>query len=198
MQRLAAELPSGRPVTRATVVLALTVLASGSSPVTGQPPSESLYVEPLRWTDDTGKEVELASFRGHPVALSMFYTECPTLCPITLQKLREIDHAFALRQDLQIVLVSYDSARETPRRLAQFRRREKLPSERWHLLSGDESSVLRLARRIGLGSFQDLGEHIIHSFRIVLLDEDGVERKALDARHSGVSSLFDPPTGTGP
>jgi protein SCO1/2 len=172
--------------------LAFAILAFGQAAAAGQLPSESLYVEPLRFRDDAGAPVELARFRGHPVALSMFYTDCSTLCPITLQKLREIDGAFAHRSmDLQIVLVSYDSVHETPRRLAHFRQREKLSSERWHLLSGDESSVERLARRIGLGSFQDLGEHIVHSFRIVTLDEDGVQRKALDARHDRVFSLFD-------
>jgi protein SCO1/2 len=169
-------------------------LLAASAGASGELPFGSLYLEPLRWTDDSEAAVELASFRGQTVALTMFYTECSSACPITLAKLREIEKAFAERgRDLQIVLVSYDSRHDTPRRLARFRRRETLLGERWHLLSGSQPSVERLARRLGLGSYVDVGEHIVHSFRIVLLDEDGVVRKTLDAKHDKVASLFDVP-----
>ena len=172
----------------AFAALALSAQGVGASDL----PAGSLYVEPLRWTSDTEARIELGSFRGHAVALTMFYTDCSSACPLTLAKLRELDRAFAQRGlDLQIVLVSYDSAHDTPRRLARFRRREALPSERWHLLSGGPASVERLARRLGLGSYVDLGEHIVHSFRIVLLDGDGVVRKALDPKHDKVDSWFE-------
>ena len=177
---------------RAGLGLAALMLLAASAGASGELPSGSLYLEPLRWTDDSEAAVELADFRGQTVALTMFYTECSSACPITLAKLREIEKAFAERsRDLQIVLVSYDTMHDTPRRLARFRRREKLVGERWHLLSGPERSVERLARRLGLGSDVDLGEHIVHSFRIVLFDEDGVVRKTLDAKHDKVSSLFE-------
>ena len=170
------------------LALALAVLALGPA---AAGPSDSLYLEPLRFIDDTGATVELAAFRGQPVALTMFYTECSSACPITLAKLREIERAFATRgMELQIVLVSYDSAHDNPRRLARFRQREALPEAKWHLLSGPAPSVARLARRLGLGSYVDLGEHIVHSFRIVLLDPDGVMGRTLDAKNGKVSSLF--------
>lgn len=173
----------------ALVALAFARAGTGAS---YQLPSDSLYLERLGWTDDSGTAVELADFRGETVALSMFYTECSSACPITLAKLREIEKAFAKRSlGLQIVLVSYDSRQDTPRHLARFRRREKLPTERWHLLSGPAPSVGRLAGRLGLGSYVDLGEHIVHSFRIVLLDQDGVVRNSLDAGRDKVSSLFE-------
>ena len=171
--------------------LAVAVLTASSFAAAGELPAGSLYLEPLQWTDDTGAPVELSDFRGQPVALTMFYSECRSTCPITLAKLRAIDAAFALRkQDVQIVLVSYDSRRDLPRQLARFRRSERLPAGRWHLLSGSPSGVARLAGRIGLGSYVDLGEHVVHSFRILLLDGEGVARGALDARHSDVASLF--------
>ncbi len=169
--------------------LALPGVGTGAS---SDLPLDSLYREPLQLTDDSGVAVELSAFRGQTVAMSMFYTECSSACPITLAKLREIEKAFVQRHlDLQVVLVSYDSRQDTPRHLARFRRRETLPTERWHLLSGTARSVERLAGRLGLGSYVDLGEHIAHSFRVVLLDGDGVVRKALDSSHDKVSSLFD-------
>ena len=176
------------------LAFALAALGLGAAPQgpSAELPPESLYREPVRWTSDSGATVELADFQGQTVVLSMFYSECSSICLITVEKLRKIEKAFAQRgQKLQIVLVSYDSLHDTPSRLARFRRREQLPVDRWHLLSGTSRSVERLARRIGLGSYVDAGEHIVHSYRIVLLDADGVVRKALDPKHDKVASLFE-------
>jgi protein SCO1/2 len=176
------------------LALALVALGLGASPAGPSPelPSDSLYREPLKWTSDSGATVALADFRGQTVVLSMFYSECSSICFLTLGKLREIEKAFAERNlKLQIVLVSYDSLHDTKHRLARFRRREELPVDSWHLLSGKARDVKRLALQIGLGSYVDLGEHIVHAYRIVLLDEDGVVRKTLDPKHNKIASLFE-------
>jgi len=155
-------------------------------------PRESLYREPWRWTDDRGSDVSLSSFRGAAVVLTMFYTDCPSTCLTTLAKLREIDRAFASRnQPATFVLVSYDSSNETATTLARYRLIHRLPTERWILLAGPEPQVQKLAARIGLGSYIDLADHIIHSYRIVLLDDVGMIHRTLDAKHNRVASLFD-------
>jgi cytochrome oxidase Cu insertion factor (SCO1/SenC/PrrC family) len=122
----------------------------------------------------------------------MFYTQCRSLCPSTLGKLIEIQKAFDQRgQSIEIVLVSYDSNHDQPRKLARFRQQQHLPAA-WHLLSGSPEATARLAGRIGLGRYLDLGDHIFHEYRIVLLNADGVVEKALDWRHDKVAALFEP------
>lgn len=159
----------------------------------GALPAGSLYDERLKWTDDSGARVELSAFRGRPVVLTMFYSDCATTCSITLGKLREIEAAFDERGIAgEFVLVSYDTSFDTPQILARFRERHRLPPGRWHLLTGTSKGVRTLAKRIGLGDYRNLGEHIQHSFRIILLDENGVPRKELDPFHTKVSRLFDP------
>jgi protein SCO1/2 len=171
-------------------VAALVLLAGGPPSLTAR---ASLYDEPLAFVDDSGARVELSSFRGRRIVLSMFYTQCSSICPATLGKLTEIQKAFTARA-LPIELVSYDSNRDGPRRLARFRERERLPSQ-WRLLSGSPEATERLARRIGLGRYLDLGDHIFHDYRIVLVDEAGVVTKALDWRHNKVASLFETDAG---
>jgi len=163
--------------------------AQGASPA--RPPDVSLYDEALRFVDDTGTQLDLSSFQGRQVLLTMFYTRCRSACPATMGKLRQIDQAFADRgRSIEIVLVSYDSDFDHPKMLARYRDREKLPP-RWRLLSGQPLQVERLAQHIGLWRYLDMGDHIFHSYRIVLLDEAGVVRKALDSDHNNVSSLFE-------
>jgi protein SCO1 len=154
-------------------------------------PAGSLYDEAFRWTDDSGARVELAELRGRPVVVTMFYCNCSTTCMNTLSKLQEIETKFEQRHvTAEFVLVSYDSSLDTPRELSRFRERHKIPRPHWHLLHGSAASVKRFATRIGLGDYADSGDHIAHSFRILLLDENGVANKALDAWHTDVSRLF--------
>lgn len=120
--------------------LAIAFFGRSMDPVAaGRPessPGGSLYLEPLRFADDAGTPLELSTFQGRQVILTMFYARCRSTCPATLGKLRQIDKAFAERgRPIEIVLVSYDSDFDRPKRLARFRDREKLPPQ-WRLLSG--------------------------------------------------------------
>jgi len=161
------------------------------------PPGGSLYQEPLSFIDDAGVRLDLSNFRGRQIILSMFYTRCRSTCPATLGKLRQIERAFAEHaRPIEIVVVSYDSA-DNPRRLAHYRNQEQLPAA-WHLLSGRPDQVERLAQRIGLGRYLNMGDHIFHSYRIVLVDEAGVVRRALDPDHNNVLSLFEDAAGASP
>lgn len=182
-----------RPLVRTLSVVA-GALFGVALPAAAAPalPAGSLYEEPFRWTDDSGVQVELSEFRGRPVILTMFYGNCSSICPVTLRKLREIDTAFEQRGiTADFVLVSFDSTFDTPRALARFRERHKLPPDRWHLLAGPARSVRSFAKRIGLGDYVNQGDHIAHSFRILLLDEAGVARNALEPWHASVASLFE-------
>jgi protein SCO1 len=187
-------LRAGQPTVLAGGVAVLIVLSVAMARAqTARPaswPEESLYREAFRFTDDAAAHLDMSSFQGRQVILTMFYTRCQSACPITVDKLREIDKAFAERsRPVEIVLVSYDSA-DSPRTLAGYRAREKLPPH-WHLLCGRPEHVERLARRIGLGRYLDMGNDIFHAYRIVLLDETGVLRKALESRRDKVPSLFE-------
>jgi len=154
--------------------------------------SNSLYSLAATFRDDTGREVKLSSFRGKPVVLAMFYSECTSRCPMTLERLRAIDEAFAARKEaVDIVLVSFDVRRETTKTLARFRKRERLPKERWHLLRGSEEATQSLARAVGFGNVLDLGDHFVHPVRIVKMDAEGTITKTLDLEHRDVAAFVE-------
>jgi cytochrome oxidase Cu insertion factor (SCO1/SenC/PrrC family) len=79
----------------------------------------------------------------------------------------------------QMVVVSYDPKNDTAAAWAAFRRRRHLERPNWHFLSGDPQTTRRLARALGLGDFWSADKHVVHDFRIVLLDGDGRIAKTL-------------------
>ena len=90
-------------------------------------------------TDHRGRPATLASFRGKPVLLFFGYTHCPDVCPLTLTKLNGVLEDLGSRaEDVQIVLVTVDPARDTPAVLADYVRRF---GPRVTGLTGDSAAV---------------------------------------------------------
>ncbi len=124
------------------------------------------------YTDDHGESVALDSFRGGPVVVSTFYTSCTVRCPMTVQKLRELDRALSRTGALvPFVIVTLDPKTDTPARLGRYKRDHNLP-EHWHFLSGPLPETRALARYLGVNAAYDDG-HIDHDVRIAIFDAKG-------------------------
>lgn len=65
--------------------------------------------------------VSLSDFRGQVVVLYFGYTFCPDVCPTTMADLaRAMRDLGAKAQDVQVILVSVDPARDTPENLQKY------------------------------------------------------------------------------
>jgi protein SCO1/2 len=134
----------------------------------------SLYTPPWTWTDDSGSQISLSAWRGRLVFLSMAYSSCRNTCAMTFRTLDLLQsHLDRVGQEAQIVVVSYDPKNDTPAAWSAFRRRRNLRRPNWHFLSGDPQATRQLAKVLGLGDFWSVDRHVIHDFRIALLDGDG-------------------------
>ncbi|MER3546481.1 MAG: SCO family protein [Rhodanobacteraceae bacterium] len=72
-------------------------------------------------TDDSGKSVTAADFRGKYVLMYLGYTHCPDVCPLTLVHLHlAMGKLGADANKVQILFVSVDPARDTPQVLHQY------------------------------------------------------------------------------
>jgi protein SCO1/2 len=109
------------------------------------------------FTDDTGRRVALGDyFGGKPVLLAFVYYECPMLCQQVMNGLSSALKVmpFAAGKDYEVVLVSFDP-RDTPATAAEKKRThlEYWSAEReaasWHLLTGDEATILRVTSAAG-------------------------------------------------
>jgi protein SCO1/2 len=75
----------------------------------------------FRLTDQDGRAVTLASFRGHPLLVFFGYTQCADFCPQTLGRLsravRSLGHQAG---GARILLVTVDPAHDTPAELKRY------------------------------------------------------------------------------
>ena len=135
---------------------------------------DSLYQLDAKFTDDSGHAFALGSLRGRPVVLTMFFSSCGYACPLLvadMQRIREKLPA-GVRERAAFVLVSFDSARDTPAALAQFRAERSLDVQ-WTLLHGDADSVRELAALLGVKYQQEADGAFSHSNLITILNPAG-------------------------
>ena len=138
----------------------------------------SIYQLQSNWRDDTNAIRSIADLRGKPVVVLMIYTSCQYVCPVLVADAKRIEAALdANKRDLvTFALFSFDPARDTPDKLADYRRKRHLAADNWVLFTASDDEVLELAAVLGVRFKPDGRGDFQHSNLITVLDADGVIR----------------------
>ncbi len=138
-------------------------------------PSDSVYQLKAQLTDQRGQTLSWDVGQGHPVLVSMFYTSCDVVCPMLVEAAKATEAALteSQRQQVRVVFVSFDPARDSVAVLSSTARERGIDSARWSLVRTDPASVRKIAallkfqyRALPNGDFN-------HSGELILLDADG-------------------------
>ena len=84
-----------------------------------------------------GGRIGLAELRGKPLVISLVYTSCYQICPMTTRHLAGvIDKARDALGDtsFDVVLVGFDTPVDTPEAMAYFGERQGVADDGWHLM----------------------------------------------------------------
>lgn len=134
----------------------------------------SIYQLESDWTNDAGATVQLASLRGRPVIVAMFFAQCEYACPMLVSDIQRVRAALPedIRARVQVVLVSFDTVRDTPEALAAYRERLALDAS-WTLLRGEPAVVQDLAMLLGVKYTQGTTGQFSHSNLLTVLNAEG-------------------------
>jgi protein SCO1/2 len=170
----------------------LAIFFMGTMMVTASSPGNSLYQLPVTLETADGSTVSLASLRGHPVLISMFYSHCTSVCPMLAQNLEELAAQLSPveRSRIRIVLVSFDAQGDAPADLSAFKAQHHIDGAGWVIARTSAEEVRLLAAALGIRYKQLPDRSFNHSSPITLLDEKGVARaRVLDWRATDDSFL---------
>jgi protein SCO1/2 len=156
--------------------LVVSVLVSGCGlGVEGRTPggeAGSIYETTSSWTTEDGRSVGFATWRGEALVIAPIYASCTERCPRTIDKVREVDQAFARRGVARhVLLVTLDPRSDGLERLRRFKEVRRLPAG-WTILRGEEDATRELARVLGVRAIYD-DTHIDHDVRIAVFDGAG-------------------------
>ena len=130
-------------------------------------------------TDDHGKAVTAADYRGKIALLYFGYTHCPDVCPLTLAHLHVVMQRLGkLADGAQILFVSVDPARDTPAALHAY-----VTAFDPHVagLTGSPADIEALTKRYRAAFSREPGAkdgsyEVSHSSGIYIFDANGKAR----------------------
>jgi protein SCO1 len=143
-------------------------------PAAGPISARSIYQLDAKFCSDTGQCLPLAALRGRPVVLAMFFASCGYACPQLVTDMQALRGRLPaeLRDQAAFVLVSFDTERDTPAALADYRRQRALDGA-WTLLRGDRDAVAELAALLGVKYRREPSGNFAHSNLITILTREG-------------------------
>lgn len=126
--------------------------------------------------DHRGAKLSLTELRGRPLVISLVYTSCSTVCPITTIHLRDslVEARRALGNDsFAILTFGFNAAGDRPAQLAAFANTHRLLEiGDWRLASADPETTEALLRDLGF-SYRYAAGGFDHPTQTTILDKEG-------------------------
>jgi len=133
-------------------------------------------------TDSNGHTFDRKMLSGVVWVVDFIYTNCPAECPRMTSKMHQIAEQVQGEDNVGLLSISVDPARDTPAVLNNFAQRYGGATAQWHFVTGTPETVHTLAyTTFHVG---DVIAKMEHSTKFILVDKRGEIR--------GYYSSFDP------
>ncbi len=135
----------------------------------------SVFNLPSHWTTQDGKDIELKDLQGKVLAVVMIYTSCKAACPRLVADMRNIEKQIPeeKKDDVQYVFVSIDPETDTPERLKEFAKENKMDDDKWLFLRGTEDDTREFAAVLAV-SYKEISPiDFSHSNIISVFNQQG-------------------------
>jgi protein SCO1/2 len=126
------------------------------------------------FTNADNSLVRLQDFAGKPVVISMIFTSCHHVCPLTTRILDQAVRADreALGDDsFEVLTIGFDSINDTPDAMRAFAREQSIDADNWHFLSGTSEVIQGLSADLGF-SFYTTPRGFDHLNQITVIDRN--------------------------
>jgi protein SCO1/2 len=126
--------------------------------------------------DTLNRPVHLSDYRGKPLIISLIYTSCYHICPMTTQHLARAVQAGrqALGADsFNVVSIGFNTPHDTPDTMAAFARKQGVDLPNWTFLSADAETMAALVEALGF-LYRTSPKGYDHLIQASLLDGDGI------------------------
>lgn len=115
-------------------------------------PSDSIFNLSSQWQNQDGATLELKNLQGKTLVVVMIYTSCKTACPILVAKMKQIESKISRKNihNVSLVLVSIDPETDTPKRLKEFAKHNKMDGSQWVFLTSNKAATQEFANVLSM------------------------------------------------
>ena len=107
-------------------------------------------------TDHNGRSLPLDDLRGKPLVMSLIYTSCYQICPMTTRHLAKVVNKAreALGEDsFNVAVLGFDTYNDSPQAMIHFARKQGIDDSDWYLLSASPDTITALSEELGFEFF---------------------------------------------
>lgn len=127
-----------------------------------------------QFIDRLNRTVSLHSYAGKPLVISMIFSSCHHVCPMTTKHLDKMVRAAreALGSDsFEVVTIGFDTANDTPDAMAAFAREQGVKADGWRFLSGSKETIDAVSADLGFIYFPT-PRGFDHINQVTIIDRD--------------------------
>lgn len=142
-----------------------------------------MEVPKFELTNQDNRLISENDMLGKVYVVEFFFANCPTICPVMNQNLKEIDKEIN-HAEFGIVSITIDPKRDTPENLKIHAGRLGITNPNWHFLTGDRDYIYDLSKKFSIyvGEDETTAEGLNHSGKFALIDKHGNIRSRFDER----------------
>jgi protein SCO1 len=140
-------------------------------------------VPPFSFINQYGKKTDESFIKGKVCVASIFFTNCPGICPRMSTSLSSVQDVFRNNKNVKILSVTCDPERDGITELHNYANVYSVNGFQWQFVTGNKKELYRFARK-GLQVVTTDGDggpdDFIHSQNLVLIDQEGYIRGYYD------------------
>ncbi|HYV36294.1 MAG TPA: DUF420 domain-containing protein [Gemmataceae bacterium] len=139
----------------------------------------------FKLTDQAGNTVQREQLLGKVCVVSVFFSCCTSVCPVTQDAMSKLQEHFAGYPDVLLVSINVFPGHDTQSIISQYAQDKQADPKRWLFLHGGKADVYDLVQK---GLYQGLEENpeakpgfeVTHTPRFLVVDHRGVIRGYID------------------
>ena len=136
------------------------------------------------FTNEFGKQISTADFRGKALAINFLFTRCPfpTYCPQAARYFAEAQEQLSSTEgatNWHLLTISFDTEFDTPPVLQSYAQRYGYKPEHWTFATGALIDITALGDQVGLKFWREESGSFNHNLRTVVVDPSGRVQKIL-------------------
>lgn|SRR5690606_27087018 len=150
---------------------------------------EVMEVPGFEFTDQNENRISDEDMLGKVYVVEFFFTNCPTICPVMNQNLKEVEKEIN-NSDFGIISITIDPKRDTPEVLKVHKEKLGIQNPNWHFLTGNRDEIYALSKKFNIyvGENENTAEGLNHSGKIALIDKNGKIRSRYN--ENGIPILY--------
>ena len=161
-----------------------------------KPPPVLSALPPFSLVDSSGAPFGSTELRGRVWIASFFFTRCPSVCPLLMTRMAELQRRFqsAGIDGVSLVSITVDPTNDTAERLRAAEPGYGVDPARWKLLTGPLERIQELLvsgfHVPGLDAGGLVDGDTPHTTKVVLVDPSGQVRGYYDTDEQGLDEVF--------